>query len=255
MTALSVNLNKIALLRNARGRDYPNVADFAHLALQHGAAGVTIHPRPDQRHATYADIETLAVVVADYDGAELNIEGYPNADFLDAVCAVRPAQVTLVPDAPGQLTSDHGWAVREHRGQLTEVVARLHEAGIRVSLFMDCQREEIAAAQALGVARIELHTEPYARAFEQGGERYVASLATFTEHTAYARSIGLGVNAGHDLDLANVAGFVRACQPDEVSIGHALTVEALTRGFAATVAQYHFLLQASSERKYDSKMV
>lgn len=242
MTVLSVNLNKIALLRNARGRDFPNIVDFARLALDNGAAGITIHPRPDQRHATYADIRMLADLLSDYPDRELNIEGYPEPALLDVVCAVRPAQVTLVPDAPAQLTSDHGWDMALHQSMLQPILARLHDAGIRSSLFMDCDRHGIEAAAAIGTQRIELHTEPYARAAEQGGAAYTATLATFAEHAQFARAAGLGVNAGHDLDLDNVAPFCQACLPDEVSIGHALTVEALLYGFAQTVAQYVHLL-------------
>lgn len=242
MTVLSVNLNKIALLRNARGRNFPNVAEFAHLALAHGAEGITIHPRPDQRHATYQDIATLMDVVAQYPDKELNIEGYPTPELMDVVCRVRPHQMTLVPDEPTQLTSDHGWLVTKHQTLLARVVEQLHAAGIRVSLFMDCERREIEAASALGVERIELHTEPYARAVEQDGGVLQSTLGMFAEHSALARTLGLGVNAGHDLDLNNVANFCRACSPDEVSIGHALTVEALLHGFTQTVAQYARIL-------------
>lgn len=235
---LSVNLNKIALIRNARGHDYPSVEHFARKALDAGAHGITIHPRPDERHARYDDIARLAQVVAAYPDAELNIEGYPGERFLDEVIAVAPAQCTLVPDAPDQLTSDHGWNIAANRESLTGVVARLHAAGVRVSLFMDPDPEQIALAPQTGTDRIELYTEAYAAAPD------AASLEPYRAAAQLAASLGLGVNAGHDLNLDNLKTFVAGVpQVLEVSIGHALTVEALELGFDATVSRYVEILR------------
>ncbi|UXY14732.1 pyridoxine 5'-phosphate synthase [Chitiniphilus purpureus] len=241
-TQLSVNLNKVALIRNARGRDYPSVVHFAELALSSGAHGVTIHPRPDQRHARYADVAALKAVVAAHPGKELNIEGYPDARFLEVVLAARPTQCTLVPDEPGQLTSDHGWDILRHGGRLREVVALLQEAGIRVSLFVDPDPAQIAAAPATGTNRVELYTESYAHAYAAGD--WLAEWQRFALAARSARELGLGLNAGHDLNLDNLANFLRIPGIAEVSIGHALTVEALEQGFAATIRRYIALMQA-----------
>ncbi|BEV71126.1 MULTISPECIES: pyridoxine 5'-phosphate synthase [unclassified Paludibacterium] len=235
---LSVNLNKIALIRNARGRDFPSVEHFARLALQCGAHGVTIHPRPDQRHARYADIALLQQVTRAFPGTELNVEGYPDETFLEQVIAVRPDQCTLVPDAPGQLTSDHGWDLTRHLDFVRDVVSRLRAAGIRSSIFMDPDAAQIALAPATGADRIELYTEGYAHA--PGSE----SLAPYAASARQAAALGLGVNAGHDLNLDNLAAFVAAVpEVAEVSIGHALTVEALQFGFAETVRRYVDILK------------
>jgi pyridoxine 5-phosphate synthase len=235
---LSVNLNKIALIRNARGRDYPSVEQFARKALDAGAHGITIHPRPDQRHARYADITSLLQVTRAYPDAELNIEGYPDETFLREVIAAAPAQCTLVPDAPGQITSDHGWNISANKAQLVSVVERLHAAGIRVSIFMDPDPEQIALAPQTGADRIELYTEAYAAA---PGE---ATLEPYRAAARLAASLGLGVNAGHDLNLDNLHRFVAAVpEVVEVSIGHALTVEALELGFDATVSRYVEILR------------
>lgn len=238
---LSVNLNKIALIRNARGRDYPSVEHFARKALDAGAHGITIHPRPDQRHARYADIPALLQVVRAYPDAELNIEGYPDETFLREVIAAAPAQCTLVPDAPGQITSDHGWDVRTHRAMLSDVVARLHAAGIRASVFMDPDPEQIARVPDTGADRIELYTEAYA---QDPCER---TLEPYRAAARLAASLGLGVNAGHDLNLDNLGLFARNVpEVVEVSIGHALTVEALELGFDATVSRYVEILRQSA---------
>lgn len=238
MSILSVNLNKIALLRNSRGRDFPDPLAFGRLALQAGAGGLTVHPRPDQRHARYDDMQPLCDLVAEYAGAELNIEGYPAPALLERVWQVRPHQLTLVPDAPDQLTSDHGWTVSAHESLLSEVIQQAHEYGIRVSLFMDDDLDEISAAQKLGADRVELRTETFARACAQteaAGRREAALLAMVADE---ARDLGLGINAGHDLNLDNVALLCELVRPDEVSIGHALTVEALLGGWTHTVERY-----------------
>ncbi|SMC24361.1 pyridoxine 5'-phosphate synthase [Andreprevotia lacus DSM 23236] len=242
-TQLSVNLNKIALIRNSRGRDYPSISHFAHLALKAGAAGVTIHPRPDQRHARYSDVAALKEVVAQYPGTELNIEGYPDRAFLDVVLAARPHQCTLVPDEPGQITSDHGWNIARDLDKLKPIVAELKAAGIRVSLFVDPDPMQIVLAPATGCDRIELYTESFAHQHEQ--DDFTAEFARFAEAAAAASAAGLGINAGHDLNLDNLADFLVIPDILEVSIGHALTVEALHYGYTETVQRYVAILKAA----------
>jgi pyridoxine 5-phosphate synthase len=235
MTRLSVNINKIALLRNSRGRNYPDVGAFAARCLDFGAGGITLHPRPDQRHARYGDVRELkALCVAR--GAELNVEGYPTPEFLSVVLEARPDQCTLVPDAPGQLTSDHGWSIREHEGFLRDVLARLKRAGIRSSLFMDYDSGEFDDARAAGADRIELYTEPYAVAHAAGD--FAAVLEGFRAATEKARRIGLEVNGGHDLNLGNLRAFLAAAPVKEVSIGHALVVESLEFGLEPVIGRY-----------------
>ncbi|KAF0811354.1 Pyridoxine 5'-phosphate synthase [Andreprevotia sp. IGB-42] len=242
-TQLSVNLNKIALIRNSRGRDFPSVVHFAHLALKAGAHGVTIHPRPDQRHARYADVAALKAVVDAYPGSELNVEGYPDRTFLDVVLAAKPQQCTLVPDEPGQLTSDHGWHIERDLHKLAPIVAELKAAGIRVSLFVDPDAEQIALAPATGCDRVELYTESFAHQHELGD--FTFEFARFAEAAAAATQAGLGINAGHDLNLDNLGDFLVIPDILEVSIGHALTVEALQYGFEATIARYVAILKAA----------
>ncbi len=205
MTQLSVNLNKIALLRNSRGRDFPNLIDMGELAIQAGARGLTIHPRPDQRHAKYSDIAPLKHLCEQH-GVELNIEGYPNAELIAACIANRVDQVTLVPDAPDQITSDHGWTVSNHQDMLGAILAQLAAVGIRSSLFMDCQPDEIKRAKAVGADRIELHTESYARSFENNSHH--SHIQQFVHAYQTAVNCGLGVNAGHDLDQQNLGFFL-----------------------------------------------
>jgi pyridoxine 5-phosphate synthase len=235
MTKLSVNINKIALLRNSRGRNFPDVAAFAKRCLQLGAHGITLHPRPDQRHARDSDaVELKALCTAHR--SELNVEGYPAPAFMELVKRVRPAQCTLVPDAPGQLTSDHGWDLKRQAADLRVAVAELKPLGIRVSLFVDYECPDIAAAKDLGADRIELYTEPYAEHF--GTAHSEAILQGFARAAATARSVGLGVNAGHDLNLANLARFLQIPGILEVSIGHALIVECIEAGIENTVRRY-----------------
>jgi pyridoxine 5-phosphate synthase len=235
MTHLSVNINKIALLRNSRGRDFPSVLKFARRCLELGARGITLHPRPDQRHARYSDVEALAPLVAQF-GAELNVEGNPTREFLDVVLRNRPHQCTLVPDDPGQITSDHGWDLRRHESQLRSVIAELKAHGIRVSLFVDHDNPDIALAQAYGADRVELYTEPYARCF--GGPETDAVLAAFRQAAERAQAAGLGVNAGHDLNLDNLPRFLTIPGILEVSIGHALVAECIEHGVEHVVRRY-----------------
>ena len=251
MTVLSVNVNKIAWLRNARGGDRPNVVDCARTILDAGAAGITVHPRPDARHIRADDVYALKEVVDDYPGAEFNIEGNPTASARDngypgfdhLIEAARPDQCTLVPDDDAQLTSDHGWnlADEETVAQLRKLVARYRSRGARVSLFMDPVPVHIAAAKRLGADRIELYTGPYADTVARRGiddPEATDSWRTYRDAARFANERGLGVNAGHDLDLANLAGFVSMGGIAEVSIGHALIADALESGLAPTVKRY-----------------
>lgn len=239
MTRLSVNLNKMALLRNARGRDYPNLLVMAGRCIDAGAHGITIHPRPDQRHATYQDAYDLRALTRQRE-IELNIEGYPVDRFMDVVQEVKPEQCTLVPDDPHQLTSDHGWDVLTNIGRLRPIVETLQREGIRVSLFLDPDPVQVRAAPATGTDRIELYTEAYASAYasahgRNGAER---SWQQYRDAVELAVDEGLGVNAGHDLDLDNLARFLEIPNILEVSIGHALTVEAFDFGLEGTIQRY-----------------
>lgn len=236
MTHLSVNLNKIGLLRNSRGRDYPNLIDMAERTLELGAFGITIHPRPDQRHATYQDAHDLKALLKRFPGAELNIEGFPDAQFLDVVLEVEPDQCTLVPDDPNQLTSDHGWNIARDQDALRPVIAKLKAKGIRIVLFMDPDPENMALAKEVGADRVELYTEAYANAF--GKEEFDEVLETYQQAAQAALDAGLEVNAGHDLDLHNVQALCEQGRIMEVSIGHALTVEALDLGWNNVVKAY-----------------
>ncbi len=237
MIQLSVNLNKVALLRNARDLDLPSVTTMGRIALEAGAHGLTAHPRPDARHITSADVLALPAVLADFPEAEYNIEGNPfTGRFMDLVGETRPIQATLVPDTPGQRTSDHGWDVAADGDRLAPIIEQLQAWGVRVSLFMDPDPEQITRAAALGVERIELYTEPYARAFAAGAPE--ASLAQFADAAAHAQALGLGVNAGHDLNLHNLPLFATIPDLLEVSIGHALTADALVMGLGPAVQAY-----------------
>ncbi len=237
MTALSVNLNKVALLRNTRTIGIPDVARAAVLALEAGADGITVHPRPDGRHVRGPDVAQLAALLHAWPACEFNIEGNPFHGLLDFVEQVRPHQCTFVPDETGAFTSDHGWNLPEDAERLTPYIDQAHAAGVRVSLFMDPLAEAMVAAAAVGADRVELYTEPYAQAF--GGPEQDAVLARYTAAAAAAHAAGLGVNAGHDLNRKNLAAFLRAVPGvDEVSIGHALIADALEFGLAATVRMY-----------------
>jgi pyridoxine 5-phosphate synthase len=233
MVRLSVNVNKVATLRNARGGGVPDVVRAARTAVAAGCHGITVHPRPDGRHIRIQDVRDLKAAVA----VELNVEGYPSREFLDLVCDVRPTQCTLVPDAPDALTSNAGWALDGDVGWLADPVDRLHAHDVRVSLFADPVEAHMARAKALGVDRVELYTERYARTF--GTPDGAPVLETYRRAARAAAAVGLGVNAGHDLDLTNLRHF-RAAVPEllEVSIGHALVSDALFMGLDAAVRAY-----------------
>ena len=238
-TKLSVNLNKVALLRNQRDVGYPSVLEAARLVVAAGAHGITVHPRPDERHIRRTDVYELAALIAGEFGPtiEYNIEGNPTPEFVTLVREVRPDQVTLVPDAPDQHTSDHGWDIAANFRELRAVIRELKASGARVSLFMDGDPGAIAPAASVGADRIELYTGPYAHAFASGApqplvQRYVAA----AQAAAEAR---LGVNAGHDLNLDNLPAFCHAIpELAEVSIGHAITADALRLGFPTAVEAY-----------------
>jgi pyridoxine 5-phosphate synthase len=236
MTKLSVNVNKVALLRNSRGRNFPSVMQFAQRCLDLGAHGITLHPRPDQRHSLYRDVEELIPLVCQQFGGELNVEGYPTDELLAVVKRVRPTQCTLVPDAPGQLTSDHGWNLPTNERWLRSVIAELKGCGIRVSLFMDYDNTAIELARELGADRIELYTEPYAESFGTANE--TAMVDAFAAAARRAQKSDLGVNAGHDLSLTNLQRFLTIPDILEVSIGHALIAESIEYGIEFVIGGY-----------------
>ena len=236
MTVLSVNVNKIALLRNSRGRDFPSVIDFSKRVIGLGVKGITVHPRPDERHVTRRDIRELTSFLADYPGVEFNIEGYPSEEFMELVLNAKPDQCTLVPDAPDQLTSDHGWDISAHESLLSNVLARLRDADIRSSIFLDPDVEMVERVPSVGADRIELYTESYAQAFDSESQDTV--LEKYRAAALRATQLGLGLNAGHDLDLANLGEFLTIPSILEVSIGHALIVESLDQGVDKVIARY-----------------
>jgi pyridoxine 5-phosphate synthase len=243
MTKLSVNLNKIALLRNQRNIGIPSVTEAAKTVIKAGANGVTVHPRPDERHIKYSDVYELAKMLS----AEFNIEGNPfTGRYMEVVCEVKPAQATLVPDTPEAQTSDHGWNIKANRKRLMPVIKRLKDSNIRVSLFMDPDVTGIRMAKEIGADRVELYTEPYATAFRTN-EDLEARLKEYADAAKAAQDVGLGVNAGHDLNLQNLGKFcsnVRGIL--EVSIGHALIAEALEMGLYKTVEEYLKVLSKSA---------
>jgi len=239
--ALSVNVNKVALLRNTRHLGIPSVVRAATLCLEAGAQGITVHPRPDARHIRPDDVRDLALVLEGWPQAEFNIEGNPFDNLMDFVRAAHPQQVTFVPDAPGQFTSDHGWSVDDLQ-RVAPLIAQARSLGARVSLFMDPLPEAMAAVAAAGADRIELYTEPYAAA--HGTPRQAQQLQRYAEAARAALSVGLGINAGHDLNRDNLTDFVRAVPGvQEVSIGHALIADALELGYAQTVRDYQACIQ------------
>lgn len=232
MTNLSVNINKVATVRNARGENVPDVQKFASECERLGANGITVHPRPDERHIKRSDVFSLRPLVK----TEFNIEGYPSPEFMDLVLKVRPEQVTLVPDAPDALTSSEGWLVEPNMEFLTAVVDRLRDAGIRTSIFVGTDVDNIKAAARAGADRVELFTKPYADMYPSDPE---AAVAPFVEASRAAHSVGLGVNAGHDLNLENLAFFHKRIPfLNEVSIGHSIIADALYLGIGETIHRY-----------------
>lgn len=237
MTKLSVNINKIATLRNARGGNVPNLVQFAKDIESFGAQGITVHPRPDERHITYRDVFDLKPIVT----TEFNIEGNPIPKFIDLVLQVKPEQVTLVPDAEDAITSNAGWDTRKHKDFLQEVISEFKRNGIRTSIFLDPEVSLVESAVATGTDRIELYTEEYAQQYASGNKSVVKK---YTECSSAAGKEGLGVNAGHDLSLGNIEFFKQAVPGLlEVSIGHALITEALYFGLETTIQKYLKKLQ------------
>jgi pyridoxine 5-phosphate synthase len=243
MTKLSVNINKIALLRNSRGRNFPDPAEFSRKCLELGAHGITLHPRPDQRHARYSDIFELRKV-CDQFGAELNVEGYPTDLLIDKVIEAKADQFTLVPDEPGQITSDHGWDFVKHEEELKRVIEKVSSNGIRLSLFADYDNPDIKLAKELGAHRLELYTEPYAEHFGQKDCEQITHVYAKTAKTAM--ECGLELNAGHDLSLENLGYYIKHVPGTlEVSIGHALIVECLDMGLEKVIKGYLAILNES----------
>ena len=247
-TALSVNVNLVAQVRNRRNLGYPSVTRAAEICLQAGAAGITIHPRPDERHIRAHDVTDLAALMQAWPDREFNIEGNPTQNLMDFVRAVRPHQCTFVPDSESQPTSDHGWdlsAPTGHADRLRPLIAEARALGVRVSLFMDADPAAMALAQAIGADRVELYTEPYAAAW--GTPRQAEVVAQFAAAARAAQAAGLGINAGHDLSRANLGDFLRGVPGvQEVSIGHALIADALELGYAATVQDYRRCIAAAA---------
>ncbi len=232
MTKLSVNINKVATLRNARGGNNPDVEKVAQDCQLFGAQGITVHPRPDERHIRYQDVREIKPLIT----TELNIEGNPIEKYIELVLEVKPTQVTLVPDGDAQLTSNHGWDTLENRTFLSDVVGRFKEAGIRTSIFVDPSAEMVNGAKNCGADRVELYTEPYASNYARNREE---AIKPFVEAAVAARELGLGLNAGHDLSLENLAYYHRMIPwTDEVSIGHALICDALYIGLKNTIEKY-----------------
>ena len=237
MTKLSVNINKVATLRNARGGNNPDVIGVAKDCERFGAQGITVHPRPDQRHITTQDVYSLAEIVT----TEYNIEGYPDERYMQIIADIRPAQATIVPDGPDVLTSNAGWNTVENRNLLSDIIARLKDSGARVSVFVDPDVEMVEGARSCGADCIELYTEPYAHEYHSDREKAVKS---YIDAAQRARDIGLGINAGHDLDLQNLKYLYKKLpQLDEVSIGHALICDALYYGLENTIQMYQKQLE------------
>lgn len=240
MVRLSVNINKIATLRNARGGNIPNLLETAKNCERFGAQGITVHPRPDERHITYKDVVDLKPIVQ----TEFNIEGYPSPKFIDLVLNNKPHQVTLVPDPPGVLTSNAGWDTIEHEAFLRGIIQTFKDAGIRVSIFMECEANKIEMAKQIGADRIELYTESYAT---QYGDNKEAALKPFMDAAKVATQAGLGINAGHDLNLDNLEFFAANVEHlQEVSIGHALISDALYFGLENTIQMYLRKLESAA---------
>lgn len=236
-TALSVNLNKVALVRNTRHLGIPSLTRAADICLTHGAGGITVHPRPDQRHIRSEDVPVLSALLREWPGREFNIEGNPFQNLMGFVETLRPDQCTLVPDSEGQFTSDHGWNLAHDGERLRPIIAQARSLGVRVSLFMDADPAAMAMARAVGADRVELYTEPYAAAWGTAGQQ--EQIDRFAAAARAAREAGLGVNAGHDLSRDNLTAFLKGVAGvQEVSIGHALISDALELGYAGAVQDY-----------------
>ncbi|HJZ70552.1 MAG TPA: pyridoxine 5'-phosphate synthase [Vicinamibacterales bacterium] len=248
MAKLSVNVNKVATLRNSRGGHVPSVLEAVQVCIDAGSPGITVHPRADQRHITAADVRDISARIRTQQpvNIEFNIEGDPRPDLLDLVDEVRPDQCTLVPVVPGEVTSQAGWQPGPATETMPATIARLHARGVRVSLFVDPLVEPIRWAASVGADRIELYTEPYARAFERGRDDGLRAFTRYADAARLAHGLGLGINAGHDLDLSNLAVFRELPFLDEVSIGHAIISRAVFVGLRTVVREYLEVLAAAS---------
>lgn len=236
MTALSVNINKIALLRNSRGRDFPNLIEFSKKLISLGVDGITVHPREDERHITKKDAVELGRLLSGNPAVEFNIEGYPSEEFLTLVEQIKPTQCTLVPDSPQQLTSDHGWDLEKEGEFVRDVCVRLNSAGIRSAIFIDPEIKQIKRVPDTEAARVELYTEKYAATFNTPSHEEV--FECYKAAACEAQRLGIGVNAGHDLDLPNLPKFLTISDILEVSIGHVLTIECIEQGMKSVIGQY-----------------
>lgn len=245
MIKLSVNVNKVATVRNSRGGDVPSVLDAVAVCVAAGAPGITVHPRADERHITRADVLAIAARLKLTPAVEFNIEGDPRPELIELVVSVKPTQCTLVPVKPGEITSEAGWSPDTRDRSVSAAMRRLKEAGVRISLFVDAADASIRWARDQGADRVELYTEPFARAFARGDGEARASFEGFARAAELASSLGLGVNAGHDLDVDNLVLFRRLPHLDEVSIGHALVSRALFVGLDRSVKDYLEVLQAA----------
>ncbi len=243
MTVLSVNVNKIALLRNSRGREFPCVVGFSEQLIALGVKGITVHPRPDERHITRRDVYALSEMLKEKSQVEFNIEGYPSEDFMKMVLEVCPDQCTLVPDSPEQLTSDHGWNIPPNQSVLQQVLSELRNSGIRSSLFLDPDSEMVDHVQGVAADRIELYTEDFASHY--AGPERESVFECYRAAAQRADQLGIGINAGHDLDLQNLAKFLQIPNILEVSIGHALIVESLQLGVSQVIERYLAIVGAS----------
>ncbi|MBL4773622.1 MAG: pyridoxine 5'-phosphate synthase [Alcanivoracaceae bacterium] len=236
MTKLSVNVNKIALLRNSRGRDFPNVIEFAKKFINLGVHGITVHPRQDERHITVKDAYQLAEFLQDYPDVEYNIEGFPSKDFMKIIADTKPDQCTLVPDGINQVTSDHGWDMHKHQKTISDLAKEIGAYGVRSAVFLDPEIEQVKLVAQTGVDRIELYTEEFATNYGTGNQ--LAILEKYRQATILAQQLGLGVNAGHDLDSHNLATFLQIENILEVSIGHVLTIECIEQGMPIVIKKY-----------------
>lgn len=236
MTQLSVNINKIALLRNSRGRDFPNVINFAQKFIDLGVHGITVHPRQDERHITVKDAYELSDFLQEFPQVEYNIEGYPSQEFMKIIRDTKPDQCTLVPDGVNQVTSDHGWDLKHHCKKIGNLACELADYGVRSAVFLDPDCDQVKRVATTGVDRIELYTEEYASHYATSQQK--STYKKYQQAALLAQSLGLGVNAGHDLDSNNLAEFLNIENILEVSIGHVLTVECIERGMSSVIKKY-----------------
>ncbi|MFK8012726.1 MAG: pyridoxine 5'-phosphate synthase [Marinicellaceae bacterium] len=247
MTKLSVNVNKIALLRNSRGRDFPNVINFAKKFIDLGVHGITVHPRQDERHITVKDAYELAELLKDYPNVEFNIEGFPSKDFLKIIADTQPDQCTLVPDGVNQITSDHGWDLTKYQNKITQLAKEIRDYGVRSAVFLDPEINQVELVSKTAVDRIELYTEEFASNF--GKKSQDSILKKYADASSLAQKLGLEVNAGHDLDSKNLSTFLQIPKILEVSIGHVLTIECIEQGMQNVIKTYLDICSHSNQNE------